>query len=182
MEPLPPDVTRRGVFDRFWGLAAGAVYASRASCRSWRSSAERRERTEPPWTAGARVSSRPRWYAAKSQTIVAVGGVETVFPEGRTWMSPEADDAARCDSRRQTTLQSSRPARLGAKRQHRLFEDLHARRLPGSDSTANESLELYTAPAISRSSTWWRARVPFPVPRRARCLSSALDGRPRRDI
>jgi ubiquinol-cytochrome c reductase iron-sulfur subunit len=77
-EPLPRDVTRRGVFDRFWGLAAGAfallaVVPFVALARAPRTSGTM-------WKAGTRLVT-PDGTALRVDDV-AVGGVETVFPEG----------------------------------------------------------------------------------------------------
>jgi len=76
---LPPDmITRRGAFDRLWGIAAGAFallgiapFIALARGTAPRGTA---------WTAGARVVT-PEGVAVRADTLV-VGGVTTVFPAG----------------------------------------------------------------------------------------------------
>jgi ubiquinol-cytochrome c reductase iron-sulfur subunit len=77
-EALPNDVTRRGVFDRFWGLAAGAfailaVVPFVALARAPRTSGTQ-------WKPGTRLVT-PDGEPLRVDDV-AVGGVETVFPEG----------------------------------------------------------------------------------------------------
>jgi ubiquinol-cytochrome c reductase iron-sulfur subunit len=77
-EALPPDVTRRGVFDRFWGLAAGAfallaVVPFVALARAPRASGTM-------WKPGTRLVT-PDGTPLRVDDI-AVGGIETVFPDG----------------------------------------------------------------------------------------------------
>ena len=85
MEPLPPDVTRRGVFDRFWGIAAGAV--ALLGVVPILALVRRTAPAGTAWTAGARLVT-PAGRPLKADDL-AVGGVETVFPEGRV-NAPEA--------------------------------------------------------------------------------------------
>jgi ubiquinol-cytochrome c reductase iron-sulfur subunit len=78
VEALPTDVTRRGVFDRFWGLAAGAftllaVVPFVALARAPRTSGTL-------WKPGTRLVT-PDGVPLRVDDV-AVGGVETVFPEG----------------------------------------------------------------------------------------------------
>ena len=84
-DSLPPDVTRGDVFGRFWGLAAGAVAV--LACVPIFALARRRAPAGTAWRAGARlVTSAGRPLKADD---LAVGGVETVFPEGGV-NAPEA--------------------------------------------------------------------------------------------
>jgi ubiquinol-cytochrome c reductase iron-sulfur subunit len=78
VEALPDDVTRRGVFDRFWGLAAGAVTLLAVVPFVALARAPRSNGTL--WKAGTRLVT-PDGMPLRVDDV-AVGGVETVFPEG----------------------------------------------------------------------------------------------------
>ena len=77
-EPLPADVTRRGVFGRVWGLAAGAV--ALLGIVPLFALARRSIPGGTAWTAGARLVT-PAGVPLRVDDL-AIGGVETVFPEG----------------------------------------------------------------------------------------------------
>jgi ubiquinol-cytochrome c reductase iron-sulfur subunit len=76
--PLPADVTRRGVFDRIWGVGLGAF--ALLAVVPFLALARRSAQTGTAWKAGSRLVDPD----GKPMRVddVAVGGVETVFPEG----------------------------------------------------------------------------------------------------
>ncbi len=78
LEPLPGDVTRRGVFDRFWLYAAGAFAV--LGIVPFVALARNAAPSGTKWRAGARLVT-PDGVALRADDL-AVGGVETVFPEG----------------------------------------------------------------------------------------------------
>jgi ubiquinol-cytochrome c reductase iron-sulfur subunit len=76
--PLPDDVTRRGVFGQIWGVGLGA-FALLAAVPFL--ALARRSRTPgTAWRAGSRLVN-PDGKPMRPDDL-AVGGVETVFPEG----------------------------------------------------------------------------------------------------
>jgi ubiquinol-cytochrome c reductase iron-sulfur subunit len=77
-EPLPPDVTRRGVFVEIWGvgLAAFALLATVPFFALARRSAA----GGTAWKAGSRLVN-PDGNPLRADDLV-IGAVETVFPEG----------------------------------------------------------------------------------------------------
>jgi ubiquinol-cytochrome c reductase iron-sulfur subunit len=77
-EALPNDVTRRGVFDRFWGLAAGAFTLLAVVPFVALARAPRTNGTF--WKPGTRLVT-PDGTPLRVDDV-AVGGIETVFPEG----------------------------------------------------------------------------------------------------
>jgi ubiquinol-cytochrome c reductase iron-sulfur subunit len=76
---LPSDVTRRGVFEQIWGVALGAF--ALLAVVPFVALARRGAAPEPAWQSGARL------VTAEGKPIrvddLAVGGIETVFPEGK---------------------------------------------------------------------------------------------------
>jgi ubiquinol-cytochrome c reductase iron-sulfur subunit len=84
-EPLPSDVTRRGVFGQIWGIGLGA-FALLAVVPFF---ALARHSATPgtAWKAGLRLVN-PDGKPMRADDL-AIGGVETVFPEGAV-NAPEA--------------------------------------------------------------------------------------------
>jgi Rieske Fe-S protein len=75
--PLPDDVTRRDVFGRLWFFAAGAF--GLLAVVPFVALARRPAQTRTAWRAGARLVT-PDGRALRADDL-AIGGVETVFPE-----------------------------------------------------------------------------------------------------
>ena len=82
---LPSDVTRSGVFSRFWGLAVGAVAI--LGVVPFLAIARNPIRSGTAWTRGARLVT-PDGKPLRADDL-AIGGVETVFPEGHV-SAPQA--------------------------------------------------------------------------------------------
>jgi ubiquinol-cytochrome c reductase iron-sulfur subunit len=78
VEPLPADVTRRDVFGRMWGLAAGAF--ALLAVVPFVALARRPAPQGTAWKRGSRLVT-PEGRAMRADDLV-VGAVETVFPEG----------------------------------------------------------------------------------------------------
>jgi ubiquinol-cytochrome c reductase iron-sulfur subunit len=78
VEALPDDVTRRGVFGSMWAVAAGAF--ALLAVVPFVALARRPAQTGTAWTRGARLVT-PDGRPLRPDDL-AVGGVETVFPEG----------------------------------------------------------------------------------------------------
>jgi ubiquinol-cytochrome c reductase iron-sulfur subunit len=76
--PLPPDVTRRDVFGRLWGLALGAFGI--LALVPFVALARRPPTSGSGWKAGSRLVT-PDGKPLRPDDL-AVGGVETVFPQG----------------------------------------------------------------------------------------------------
>jgi ubiquinol-cytochrome c reductase iron-sulfur subunit len=77
-EPLPPDAVSRGVFGRMWAYAAGAIAIMAAV--PFVALARRPAPRGTAWSRGARLVD-PDGRPMRADDV-AVGGVETVFPEG----------------------------------------------------------------------------------------------------
>jgi ubiquinol-cytochrome c reductase iron-sulfur subunit len=84
-EPLPSDVTRRGVFGQIWGVGLGA-FTLLAAIPLF---ALHRHTSAPrtAWKAGSRLVN-PDGKPMRADDL-AIGGIETVFPEGAV-NAPEA--------------------------------------------------------------------------------------------
>jgi ubiquinol-cytochrome c reductase iron-sulfur subunit len=83
--PLPEDVTRRGVFGRIWAVGFGAF--ALLAVVPFFALARRTTPQGTAWKAGARLVN-PDGRAMRPDDL-AIGGVETVFPEGAVG-APEA--------------------------------------------------------------------------------------------
>jgi ubiquinol-cytochrome c reductase iron-sulfur subunit len=77
-EPLPPDVTRRGVFGQIWGV--GLVAFGLLATVPFLALARRSAATGTAWKAGSRLVT-PDGKPLHADDLV-VGAVQTVFPEG----------------------------------------------------------------------------------------------------
>jgi len=76
--PLPEDVTRRGVFGQIWGVGLGAFAVLAAV--PFLALARRSSTPGTAWKAGSRLVN-PDGKPMRPDDL-AIGGVETVFPEG----------------------------------------------------------------------------------------------------
>jgi ubiquinol-cytochrome c reductase iron-sulfur subunit len=84
-EPLPGDVTRRGVFGLIWGIGFGAF--ALLAVVPFFALARRTSTPGTAWKPGSRLVN-PDGKAMRADDL-AVGGIETVFPEGAVG-APEA--------------------------------------------------------------------------------------------